>query len=90
MNWQGSAPASTLGPCFESLSWLPSKTIRYTNKLLCELSKEMVWELVERLLCMNKDRDVISTIAETNQPINNNREEDFEGEETREPILCLS
>lgn len=42
----------------------------------------MVWELIERLLCMNKDRDFISTIAKTNQPINNNREEDFEGEET--------
>lgn len=40
------------------------------------------------MLCMNKDRDVISTIAKTNQPINNNRE-DFEGEETRESILCL-
>lgn len=49
----------------------------------------MVWEPVERLLCMNNDRDVISTIAKTNQPINNNREEDFEGEETRESILCL-
>lgn len=95
MSCQGSAPISTLGSCFESLSWLPSKTIRYTNKLLCELSKEIGWELVECLLCMNKDRDFTSTIAKTNQPINNNNnssnkeEEDFEGEETRESILCL-
>lgn len=69
MNRQGSAPTSTLGPCCESLSWLSSKTIRYTNKWLCELSKEMVWELIEHLLCMNNDRDVISTIAKTNQLI---------------------